>query len=57
MMILYSYKYSYAHLMGMRGLAFWNIDQLDYSSANIDTVDQPMWSAIDYYFDDDYWYL
>ena len=51
------YKYSYAHLMGMRGLAFWNIDQLDYTNANINTVNQPMWSAIDHYFDDNYWYL
>ena len=51
------YKYSYAHLMGMRGLAFWNVDQLDYTDANIDKVNQPMWSAIDHYFDDNYWYL
>ena len=28
------YKHSYAHLMGLRGLAFWNIDDLDYSDAN-----------------------
>ena len=51
------YKHSYAHLMGLRGLAFWNIDQLDYSDANSNAINQPMWSAIDYYFDDDYWYL
>ena len=51
------YKYSYAHLMGMRGLAFWNIDQLDYNDANSNAINQPVWSAIDHYFDDDYWYL
>ena len=51
------YKYSYAHLMGMRGLAFWNIDQLDYSNANSNAINQPVWSTIDHYFDDDYWYL
>ena len=51
------YKHSYAHLMGLRGLAFWNIDDLDYSDANSDAINQPMWSTIDYYFDDDYWYL
>ena len=51
------YKYSYAHLMGMRGLAFWNIDQLDYTDANSNAINQPMWSAIDHYFDDNYWYL
>ena len=51
------YKHSYAHLMGLRGLSFWNIDQLDYSDAKSDAINQPMWSAIDYYFDDDYWYL
>ena len=51
------YKYLYAHFMGMRGLAFWSVDDLDYSDVNIDPVNQPMWSAIDHYFDDDYWYL
>ena len=51
------YKYSYGHFMGMRGLAFWSIDHLDYTDGNSDTVNQPMWSAIDYYFNDDYWYL
>ena len=52
-----AYKYSYAHLMGLRGLAFWDIDQLDYIDAKSNEINQPMWSTLDYYFDDDYWYL
>ena len=51
-------KSSYAHLQGLRGMAYWNIDQLDYTGdAKEDDINVPIWSTLDHYFDDEYWYL
>ena len=46
-----SVKYSYAREMDLRGLAFWNVDDLDYSdSARAKKETAEMWEAISVFF-------
>ena len=42
-----------ARSKGLRGLAFWNLDCLDYSasSGKVDSQTAAMWQALDAFFD------